>query len=838
MKQMKNWLRRGTALLAGVLLAAASAGCHGGDDPMSSQDPASSAGGSTSSGDFTLEFPEETPNPPVRIPAAPEKPEEKIDSAFGQPAPKWMREAEMYQEYSNISDEDQIREWAPYFSMMLGTPWNSTTSLFNELGLKSGQYFDPYHVFTNTDIAVMDQNGNPVQSDYIEPGRNDLYVVCHNCPDVIFPWARNYIDTAMSFGATGMFFDDIREPYANIAAAYNTCYSKNHEHTLSGTNSSNYFTSTLPELHRYVKSKNSKNFVILNGGMPLLNDAKRPDTMEKLWPYTDALMWEHAIYDANTVKWTSWDMLESAASKIKQGIQNGKVELLLSYSYEKMSKEKALEAAVYTIAYCRMYDICWSDYYSLYRSSMDRSLLKELYGIKTGAAGQLGTYFGHVVDEESGVALSGVTVACGDQKVVTDANGAFSITMPAGKYEVELSRPGYETVTRTVTGYRMSLSMKKNGEGTVYYVAPYGSNDNEGTSSGKPWRSLNYGDAKKILKPGDTVVVAEGQYTVPNETNYNCSGTADNPITYLAQGDVRIRAAKGEGIPFKLNGSYQVWDGFRFEGSETGVRSLMQLGGDGIEIKNCTFSDTAYFNAEGKLASESAVTIRGKDAFFHHNVLGRDIYAPAALQVETDGIVRILNNTFDGTLTAGGKAPLAVKLAAAGEGSQAKNNIFSRFDKAFDASISGVQYASNLYQDSTVGTDSCVGDGDVTGKTPGFMWQPTGDYDLRSDGAAVNAGTDVGFAYQGKAPDIGAYESRYNRLSDEQEEDEVIYRTFADSVVLINTNVKAEQTVTIPLGRAKVTLREVGYGRTWTTDGNGNLTIAIPADGARILKVK
>ena len=59
--------------------------------------------------------------------------------------------------------------------------------------------------------------------------------------------------------------------------------------TLSGTNSSNYFTSTLPELHRYVKSKNSKNFVILNGGMPLLNDAKRPDTMEKLWPYTDCL---------------------------------------------------------------------------------------------------------------------------------------------------------------------------------------------------------------------------------------------------------------------------------------------------------------------------------------------------------------------------------------------------------------------------------------------------------------------------------------------------------------------------------------------------------------------
>lgn len=209
----------------------------------------------------------------------------------------------------------------------------------------------------------------------------------------------------------------------------------------------------------------------------------------------------------------------------------------------------------------------------------------------------------------------------------------------------------------------------------------------------------------------------------------------------------------------------------------------------------------------------------------------------AALQVETAGKVRILNNTFDGTLTAGGKAPLAVKLAAAGEGSQAKNNIFSRFDKAFDAAAgTNTQYASNLYDDTAVGTEGCSGTGDVL-KTPGFMWQPTGDYDLRSDGAAVNAGTDAGFAYQGEAPDIGAFESRYNALSVEKEKDGVLYRTFADSVVLINTT-KSDQTVTVPLGRAKVKLREAGYGKTWTTDSSGNLTITIPADGARILQAK
>ena len=151
----------------------------------------------------------------------------------------------------------------------------------------------------------MDADGNFVQSDYIEPGRNDLYVVCHNCPEVTFPWAHAYIDKAMSFGAAGMFFDDIRAPYASIAKDYNTCYSTKHEHTLSGTNTENYFGSTLKDIYEYVKTKNPQNYVVLNGGMPLVTDKADPSTVEKLWPFADALMWEHAIYDSNTKKWTS-----------------------------------------------------------------------------------------------------------------------------------------------------------------------------------------------------------------------------------------------------------------------------------------------------------------------------------------------------------------------------------------------------------------------------------------------------------------------------------------------------------------------------------------------------
>lgn len=832
--RINHLLRRAVALLCCAVLGLSAAGCNGGKSVVSSQ-PASSGG----SAGTDMEFSEEKPNPPVRIPAAPEKPATAATelSEYGRPAPKWMRDSEMYSEYSisGMTEEEELREWSPYFSFILGAPWNAAfNSIYTDQEIRTASYFDPYHVFTNEDIAVMDADGNPVQSDYIEPGRNDLYVVCHNCPDVTFPWAHDYIDKAMSFGATGMFFDDIRAPYASIAKAYNTCYSTKHQHTLSGTNTENYFGSTLKDIYEYVKKKNPQNYVVLNGGMPLA-DKSDPSTAEKLWPLTDALMWEHAIYDSNTKKWTSWSMLEKAAKRLAPGIANGKVELLLSYSYEKMSRDLALEAAVYTIAYCRMYDLCWSDYYSLYRSSMDRELVKELYSVKTGPAGSFGVFYGSVSDEASGARLSGVTVEAGNQKTVTDDNGCFSITLPAGQTTVRLSREGYETAERPASGYANNLTLKKTGEGTVYYVAPYGSNDNDGKSADKPWRSLNYGDAKKLLKPGDTVVVAAGQYSVPNETNYNCSGTADAPITYVAAGDVTIRTAAGESVPFRLNGSYMIWDGFCFQGSEAGVKSLMQINGEGNHVRNCVFSDTAFYNAESKLAAESAVTIRGKGTKFHHNVLGSDLYAPVAVLVEESGDAVLVNNTFDGTLAAGGKAAAAIRLVSPKTTDVVKNNVFSHFTQAFANGSAGAQFGGNLFDETEIGDSGCAGEKDVSGKAPGFMWQPTGDYDLKRDGGAVNAGVDAGFAFRGSAPDIGAFETAFNASYDSKTLDGVVYRTFTDSVVLINTT-KSEKTVTIPLGQGGAKLREVGYGQTFTADGNGNLQVTIPADEARILK--
>ncbi len=96
-----------------------------------------------------------------------------------------------------------------------------------------------------------------------------------------------------------------------------------------------------------------------------------------------------------------------------------------------------------------------------------------------------------------------------------------------------------------------------------------------------------------------------------------------------------------------------------------------------------------------------------------------------------------------------------MKLASSKQTDTIKNNVFNSFGQAFANGSAGAQFGGNLFYECENGDSGCVGDKDISGKAPGFMWQPTGDYDLRRDGAAVNAGVDAGFAFRGQAPDIG-----------------------------------------------------------------------------------
>jgi iron complex outermembrane receptor protein len=63
---------------------------------------------------------------------------------------------------------------------------------------------------------------------------------------------------------------------------------------------------------------------------------------------------------------------------------------------------------------------------------------------------QNATLKGVVTDVSSGELLPGVTVRTGTTGMATDANGAYSLSLPAGNYEITFSYTGYEPRTRTV----------------------------------------------------------------------------------------------------------------------------------------------------------------------------------------------------------------------------------------------------------------------------------------------------------------------------------------------------------------------------------------------------
>ncbi len=65
--------------------------------------------------------------------------------------------------------------------------------------------------------------------------------------------------------------------------------------------------------------------------------------------------------------------------------------------------------------------------------------------------------------------------------------------------------------------------------GGVYYVAPWGDDDNPGTID-KPWRTI--GKAADTLEAGDTVYIREGVYYERVIPRY--SGTQGSYITYAA----------------------------------------------------------------------------------------------------------------------------------------------------------------------------------------------------------------------------------------------------------------------------------------------------------------
>lgn len=758
-------------------------------------------------------------------------------SATGYAAPVWMRDLEMYTEATHadgFATQDDIDTWGKYYDLVLGT-WSNNIDTFKAAGKTAGSYFDPYHVYNRTDLAVKDANGYCL-SDYMP--NDSLYITCHRS-DVVLDWAKEYVQNCLNFGAQGMFLDDIRAAYWAIPDKYQDyyaeyCTSTDHNHVSTGVNSHALVNSTVKELYKQIKTNNRDNYVILNGGD---FSALRQDyelSYANIIKYSDAAMSEHYLYGSDGNRWLSpeW-MIEYGSRFFNQGIENGKKHLVLTYSYDQMSSnDKIIEAVRNTLAFCRLYDFAWSDYNVLRTTSLPTSALKEIYGMKTGAAGKLGTYFGKVVDSVSGKALSGVTVSAGNVSVTTDANGKFTITPPVNQYTFTFTKDGYTSSVGTASGVYKEYTMKANG-GNVYYVAPNGDNKNDGKSADKAFKSLNYADAYGLLKAGDTVVVAEGTYNLPNQTTYNTDG-----VTYVAKGDVTLRIKKGNGQGMVIGGENIVFDGFAIEGSSIGVGGLMTINGEGVEIQNCTFRDTAYYTAQNRLTAEAAVKINANSVNFHNNIFAGDIFANAALLV--NGVaVNVYNNTFDGDICIGGNTATAILFGANAVNLSVYNNIFVEYDNAYVGYNANLGwFNTNVFSNIANSTDAYRTAGDKVADDVNFMGRANGDYALKRNSVAVNAGTNSDLSFRGESADIGAVESNFSNNYVAVTSNGAVYRTFADKVVVVNSSAATAATVTVPTGRAGVVLKEFLGANQWTADASGNVTVTVPAGASIILQAK
>ncbi len=99
-----------------------------------------------------------------------------------------------------------------------------------------------------------------------------------------------------------------------------------------------------------------------------------------------------------------------------------------------------------------------------------------------------------------------------------------------------------------------------------YYIAPTGSDSNNGTSTSSPWATFSH--AMNVLKPGDTLYLMDGTYNANQYSSggyyylmyINTSGTSGNPITITAlnkgKANLTCGAQDGDHYAIMSIGSY------------------------------------------------------------------------------------------------------------------------------------------------------------------------------------------------------------------------------------------------------------------------------------------
>ena len=280
----------------------------------------------------------------------------------------------------------------------------------------------------------------------------------------------------------------------------------------------------------------------------------------------------------------------------------------------------------------------------------------------------------------------------------------------------------------------------------TYYVAVGGDNGKDGTTPATAWASINNGETKSVMGPGDTVNVLAGTYSIAASLTLSTGGTASKPIVYRASGGtVIVNAGGGSFDTFVITGDYTTLDGFQMTNStDNGIT----VSGAYATVKNC------YVHND---SGDDGIYVDGDHALLYRNTIsGVNVHGInirlAASQTHVYHNV-IYNNSQNG-----------IEFQSSSNTARVFNNIVMQNAKGINAPTSGNVIAFNDVYNNSVGDymGAAVDSAGGISVNPWFVAPASGNFALQAGSQCIDAGHDLGYSYRGAAPDMGAVEAQTN----------------------------------------------------------------------------
>lgn len=375
-----------------------------------------------------------------------------------------------------------------------------------------------------------------------------------------------------------------------------------------------------------------------------------------------------------------------------------------------------------------------------------------------------------IVSGSSTEPIAGATVSVPslDLTTQTDSSGLYSLVLPVGTYSVIASHPKAAapvtvdvTIEANLTPLTQDFALTDRGRVT-FYVKPDGDDEADGRTEATAWATIDNGDARNFLLPGDTVIVKPGVYNnvrvirpdgMTGAVFLTRAGTAELPITYKAEPGAIVEGQGGQ-IAFQTwtGCDYTIIDGFEIRNAPWGMNmeDYGVGGGTNITVKNCVFHD----------CSVEAIQV----VYVQNVTLVRNTFyniANACVRVHVGGRGLSIYNCV------GADCAIGLMLhGSAATGVNVRNSIFLNNSQValLDQSGSG---STNVTSDYNV-FYNCVADfsgvsqgaNDWVGIDPMFAGAAAHNYALASGSPCIDAGIVItGVDYSGTAPDRGAVET-------------------------------------------------------------------------------